>query len=64
MHGSALVSLADSAVVMATKSLLTPKTHFAPIALKAKYILPVKQGIVLRYFLCLSSIEGFLVPEL
>jgi acyl-CoA thioesterase len=31
MHGGALVSLADTAVVMAIKSLLSPKTHFATI---------------------------------
>jgi len=46
MHGGALVSLADTAVVMAIKSLLDPQTHFATIALDARYLLPVKQGVI------------------
>jgi len=46
MHGGALISLADTAVVMAIKSLITPGSHFATIALEAKYLLPVKQGKV------------------
>jgi len=46
MHGGALVSLADTAVVMAIKTLVPPGSHFATIALETKYLLPVKQGIV------------------
>ncbi len=46
LHGGALVSLADTAVVMAIKSLLAPETHFATIALEAKFLLPVRQGVV------------------
>jgi acyl-CoA thioesterase len=46
MHGGALVSLADTAVVMAIKSIIPPLSHFATIALEAKYLLPVKKGIV------------------
>jgi acyl-CoA thioesterase len=46
MHGGALVSLADTAVVMAIKSLIPPQSHFATIALGAKFLLPVKKGIV------------------
>jgi acyl-CoA thioesterase len=46
MHGGALVSLADTAVVMAIKSVITPKTHFATISLETKFLYPVKQGIV------------------
>ncbi|MHC1730211.1 MAG: PaaI family thioesterase [Syntrophobacteraceae bacterium] len=46
MHGGALVSLADTAVVMAIKSLLPPLSHFATIDLSAKYLAPVKQGAV------------------
>nr|MBL0716281.1 PaaI family thioesterase [Desulfobacterales bacterium] len=34
MHGGALVSLADTAVVMAIKSIVPPQTHFATVALK------------------------------
>ena len=46
MHGGALVSLADTAVVMAIKSLVPSGSHFATIALEAKYLLPVKKGTV------------------
>jgi acyl-CoA thioesterase len=46
MHGGALVSLADTAVVMAIKSVITPHSHFATIALETKFLLPVKKGVV------------------
>ncbi len=46
MHGGALVSLADTAVVMAIKSIIPAQSHFATTALEAKYLLPVKKGIV------------------
>ena len=46
MHGGALVSLADTAVVMAIKSIIAPESHFATIALDTKYLLPVKKGVV------------------
>ena len=46
MHGGALLSLADTAVVMAIKSLLPPKTHFGTISVEAKFLYPVKKGIV------------------
>ena len=46
MHGGALVSLADTAVVMAIKSIIAPQSHFATIALDTKFLLPVKQGTV------------------
>jgi acyl-CoA thioesterase len=46
LHGGALVSLADTAVVMAIKSLLPPQTHFATIALETKFLYPVKKGYV------------------
>ena len=46
MHGGALVSLADTAVVMAIKSIVAPQSHFATIALETRFLLPVKQGIV------------------
>ena len=46
MHGGALVSLADTAVVMAIKSLVSPQTHFATVSLKSKFLYPVKQGVV------------------
>lgn len=46
MHGGALVSLADTAVVMAIKSIIAPQSHFATIALEARFLLPVKKGMV------------------
>ncbi|MCE5335369.1 MAG: PaaI family thioesterase [Desulfobacteraceae bacterium] len=46
MHGGALVSLADTSVVMAIKSIIPPLSHFATIALEAKYLAPVKKGVV------------------
>ena len=44
MHGGALVSLADTAVVMAIKSIVAPETHFATISMECRYHHPVKQG--------------------
>ena len=44
MHGGALVSLADTAVVMAIKSVVDPGTHFATISMESRYRHPVKQG--------------------
>lgn len=46
MHGGALVSLADTAVVIAVKSLLAPGTHFDTIEIQSKFISPVQRGIV------------------
>jgi len=46
MHGGALVSLADTAVVMAIKSLVPPLTHFATISLETKFLSPVKKGTI------------------
>jgi acyl-CoA thioesterase len=46
MHGGALISLADTAVVMAIKSKLTPDTHFATIHAESKFLYPVKKGFV------------------
>jgi uncharacterized protein (TIGR00369 family) len=46
LHGGALVSLADTAVVMAIKSIVPPQTHFATISLETTFLRPVKQGII------------------
>jgi uncharacterized protein (TIGR00369 family) len=46
MHGGALVGLADTAVVMAIKSLVAPGTHFATVAMESRFLYPVKQGQV------------------
>ncbi len=46
MHGGALVALADTAVVMAIKSILEKGTHFATIEMNAKFLKPVIKGYV------------------
>jgi acyl-CoA thioesterase len=46
MHGGALVSLADTAVVMAIKTLIEPESHFATISLATKFLHPVKKGVI------------------
>jgi acyl-CoA thioesterase len=46
MHGGALISLADTAVVMAIKSRLSPDTHFATIHAETRFLYPVKKGVV------------------
>ena len=46
MHGGALTSLADTAVVMAIKSVVPPRTHFATVSLVSKFLRPVTQGII------------------
>lgn len=46
LHGGALVSLADTAVVMAIKSILPPQTHFATLSMESKFLYPVKMGMV------------------
>ena len=46
MHGGALVGLADTAVVMAIKSIVAPKTHFATISMTTDYLRPVREGII------------------
>ena len=46
MHGGALVSLADTAVVMAIKSIIVPLSHFATTELESRFVLPVTKGIV------------------
>jgi uncharacterized protein (TIGR00369 family) len=46
LHGGVLVSLADTAVVMAIKSIIAPLSHFATTELECRFLLPVKKGIV------------------
>jgi acyl-CoA thioesterase len=46
VHGGALLTLADTTMVMAIKSILSPRTLFFTISLEAKFIRTVKQGIV------------------
>ena len=46
LHGGALVSLADTAVAMAIKSILPPQTHFGTISMESTFLSPVRQGII------------------
>lgn len=46
MHGGALVTLADTAVAMAIKSILPPGTSFATTELKTQFLAPVLTGTV------------------
>ena len=46
MHGGALLSLADTAVVMAIKSVVEPRSHFATISMESRFLHPVKQGTI------------------
>ncbi|MFP4428204.1 MAG: PaaI family thioesterase, partial [Desulfovermiculus sp.] len=46
MHGGALVSLADTALAMAIKSLLPPGTHFGTVEAHTRFLAPVRQGTV------------------
>ena len=46
MHGGALVALADTAVVMAIKSIVAPQTHFATVGMQTDFRRPVTEGVV------------------
>lgn len=46
MHGGALVTLADTAVAMAIKSILPPGTVFATTELRTSFLAPVTAGPV------------------
>jgi uncharacterized protein (TIGR00369 family) len=45
-HGGAIVTLADTAVAMAVKSLLPPGSRFGTISLNAEFLGPVIQGVL------------------
>ncbi len=60
MHGGALVSLADTAVVMAIKSIVEPGTHFATIALETRFLYPVKKGIVTAKAVVIERVDNLL----
>ena len=44
MHGGALAGLADTAAVMAIKTILPPHTHFATVKMTTDFLKPVKSG--------------------
>jgi uncharacterized protein (TIGR00369 family) len=46
MHGGAVVSLADTALAMAIKSLLPEGTHFATVDMSLKFHAAVRWGLV------------------
>ena len=45
-HGGAIVTLADTAVAMAIKSLLPPDSRFGTISLNADFLGPLTQGVL------------------
>jgi uncharacterized protein (TIGR00369 family) len=45
-HGGAIVTLADTAVAMAIKSLLPEDSRFGTISLNAEFLGPVTQGVL------------------
>jgi uncharacterized protein (TIGR00369 family) len=47
MHGGAIVSLADTALAIAIKTVLPAGTHFATIDMSLKFHAPVRWGRVL-----------------
>tara|TARA_R110001592_G_scaffold363396_2_gene687741 strand:+ start:168886 stop:169344 length:459 start_codon:yes stop_codon:yes gene_type:complete len=46
MHGGAILSLADTALAMAVKTILPVGTHFGTIAISADYKAPVISGTI------------------
>jgi acyl-CoA thioesterase len=60
MHGGALVSLADTAVAMAIKSLVPQETDFATMSLEARFLYPVTRGIVTAKAVVTSQNERIL----
>ncbi|MCA1792904.1 MAG: PaaI family thioesterase [Desulfotignum sp.] len=45
-HGGAIVTLADTAVAMAIKSILPPNSRFGTISLNAEFLGPVTKGVL------------------
>lgn len=45
-HGGAIVTLADTAVAMAVKSIVPPNSRFGTISLNSEFIVPVIKGIL------------------
>ncbi len=45
-HGGAIVTLADTAVAIAIKSFIPPGNRFGTISMSAKFLRPVKKGIL------------------
>ncbi|WP_022667450.1 PaaI family thioesterase [Desulfospira joergensenii] len=46
VHGGAMVTLADTAVAMAVKSLVSPGSRFGTISLTSEFLAPVTQGVL------------------
>ncbi len=45
-HGGAIVTLADTAVAMAVKSIIPPNSRFGTISLNSEFLAPVTKGIL------------------
>lgn len=63
MHGGAMITLADTAVAMAIKSLLPPGTTFATTELSVEFITPVLVGQVTAHARVHSSEDRIFYGE-
>ncbi len=45
-HGGAIVTLADTAVAMAIKSIIPPNSRFGTISLNSEFLAPVTKGVL------------------
>jgi len=45
-HGGAVVTLADTAVAMAVKSIVPPNSRFGTISLNSEFLAPVTKGVL------------------
>lgn len=45
-HGGAIVTLADTAVAMAIKSIIPPDSRFGTISLNSEFLAPVTKGVL------------------
>ncbi len=46
VHGGAVVTLADTAVAMAVKSMVSPDSRFGTISLNSEFLAPVTKGVL------------------
>jgi uncharacterized protein (TIGR00369 family) len=63
MHGGALVSLADTAVVTAIKSVLEPGAHFAAISLETRIKRPVTKAAVEARAAIVERSGSIIIPD-
>ncbi len=46
IHGGAMITLADTAVAMAIKSIVAENSHFGTISLNTEFLAPVTRGML------------------